>query len=76
VEIPQPAKVALTLPSRAIAGNVTPHEAFTGNKPSIVHFQIFRCKAYVHIPKEKQEKFTSTSLECTYIGYAKNQKAY
>ena len=31
----------------------TPFEAYTGNKPSIAHLQIFGCKAYVHIPQEK-----------------------
>ena len=64
------------LPTRSTAGNLTPHEAFIGDKLSIAHFCIFGCKAYAHIPKEKRDKFVSTSLECTFIGYAENCKAY
>jgi hypothetical protein len=64
------------LPSRAIHKKTTPHELFTGNKPSLAHLRIFGCKAYAHIPKEKCDKFAATSMECIYIGYAKNRKAY
>jgi hypothetical protein len=64
------------LPTRLTTGNLTLHEAFIGKKPSIVHFRIFGCKAYTHIPKKKRDKFASTSLECMFIGYAENRKAY
>jgi hypothetical protein len=64
------------LPTRSTTSNLTPHEAFIGDKPSIAHFCIFGCKAYAHIPKEKWDKFMSTLLECTFIGYTENRKAY
>jgi transposase InsO family protein len=42
------------VPTRAIPGDVTPHEAFTGNKSSVAHIRAFGCTARVHIPDEKQ----------------------
>jgi transposase InsO family protein len=38
------------VPTRAIAGDITPHEAFTGYKPSVAHLRTFGCNAHVHIP--------------------------
>jgi hypothetical protein len=64
------------LPSRSLDANVTPEEAFTGNKLSIAHLRIFGCKAYTHIPKDKQHKLDVKTMECTYIGYTANRKAY
>jgi hypothetical protein len=29
----------------------TPHEVWTGRKPSLTHLKVFGCDAYVHIPK-------------------------
>ncbi|TFY53550.1 hypothetical protein EVJ58_g9393 [Rhodofomes roseus] len=63
-------------PTRALPDNITPYEAWTGNKPSLAHLRIFGCKAYVHIPKEKRKKLDAKSVECTYLGYAEHRKAY
>lgn len=38
------------LPTRALDSNTTPHEAYTGNKPSLSHLRIFGCTAHAHIP--------------------------
>jgi transposase InsO family protein len=64
------------VPTRAIDGNITPHEAFTGNKPSVSHLRVFGCKAHVHIPDEKRQKLSVKSLECVNLGYAEHRKAY
>ena len=29
----------------------TPHEVWTGKKPSLSHLRVFGCDAYVHVPK-------------------------
>ena len=29
----------------------TPHEVWTGKKPSLSHIRVFVCDAYVHVPK-------------------------
>ena len=40
-----------------ILGWWMPHELWTdGHIPDISYFHIFRCKAYVHVPEDKQKK--------------------
>ncbi|CDO75139.1 hypothetical protein BN946_scf184772.g6 [Trametes cinnabarina] len=63
-------------PTRALAGDITPHEAYTGIKPSVAHIRPFGCKAYVHIPAKKRSKFDAKSLECVLLGYCKHKRAY
>ncbi|KAM4074653.1 hypothetical protein ACJW30_10G110200 [Castanea mollissima] len=36
--------------------NMKPEEAWSGRKPVVVHFRIFGCIAYAHIPDEKRRK--------------------
>ncbi|THG98316.1 hypothetical protein EW026_g3859 [Hermanssonia centrifuga] len=64
------------IPTRVLPDGVTPHEAYTGSKPSVAHLRVFGCKAHVHIPDEKRNKLDAKSLECTHLGYAENRKAY
>ena len=64
------------VPTHAIDGDLTPHKAFTGNKPSVAHLRIFGCRAHVHIPDEKQRKLDAKSIECIFLGFAENRKAY
>ena len=42
------------VPTHALDEDLTPHEAFTGNKPSVAHLRIFGCKAHVHVPDAKR----------------------
>ena len=56
--------------------STTPHEAYTGDKPSLAQLQIFGCKAYVHIPQEKHQKLDKKTLQCTYLGYSEHKKAF
>jgi hypothetical protein len=34
----------------------TPHEVWSGKKPSLQHLRVFGCDAYVHVPKENRSK--------------------
>jgi reverse transcriptase-like protein len=63
------------LPTQALT-DMTPKEAWSGNKPDVLHLRIFGCQAFMHIPKESQGKLTSKSLLCTFLGYAHNHSAY
>ncbi|CDO76034.1 hypothetical protein BN946_scf184818.g2 [Trametes cinnabarina] len=63
-------------PSRALGDDITPHEAFTGNKPSVAHIRPFGCKAFVHIPDEKRQKLDPKSLECVLVGWSASKRAY
>ena len=38
-------------PTKALS-NITPEEAWTGEKPSIVHLRSFGCKVYMHVPSQ------------------------
>ena len=64
------------IPTHAIDGDLTPHEAFTGNKPSVTHLKVFGCTAHIHVPDEKRRKLDAKSVECTLLGFAENRKAY
>ena len=63
-------------PSRSLADDITPHEAFTGNKPSLAHIRTFGCKCWVHIPDELRKKLDAKSVECRFLGYASNRRAF
>jgi hypothetical protein len=63
------------VPTRAL-DDLTPEEAWSGNKPDISALRIFGSRAYVHIPDKHRSKLAAKSLLCTFIGYAKNRKAF
>ena len=35
--------------------NITPEEAWNWHQPTVDHFRVFGCIAYVHVPDEKEE---------------------
>jgi transposase InsO family protein len=39
-----------------ILKDMTPKEAFSGNKPNLKHLRIFGCHVYIHIPKDKKKR--------------------
>ena len=47
----------------------TPHEVWTGKKPSLSHLRVFVYDAYVHVPKENRTKLDSKFERCIFIGY-------
>jgi hypothetical protein len=56
--------------------NITPEEAWSGNKPDISDLRVFGARAFVHIPESQRKKLESRSLICTFIGLARQRKAY
>jgi len=48
--------------------NKTPEEAWSGFKPSIDHFRVFRCVSHVHIPNYKRTKLDDKSVRCVLLG--------
>ena len=64
------------VPMCALDEDLTPHKAFTGNKPSVTHLRIFGCKAHVHVPDAKWRKLNTKSIECIFLSFAENHKAY
>jgi hypothetical protein len=55
---------------------ITPEEKFTGKKPDVSHFIVFRCITYVHVPDEKMSKLDPKAEKCIFIGYSLEQKGY
>jgi hypothetical protein len=54
----------------------TPHEVWTGKKPSLTHLKVFGCEAYVHVPKENKSKLDKKDEKCIFIGYKDGLKGY
>ena len=54
----------------------TPHEVWTGKKPSLSHLRVFGCDAFVHVPKDKRNKLDSKAEKCIFIGYKDGVKGY
>ena len=63
------------VPTRALSGGI-PYTKWSGNSPDLSRFHIFGCKAYVHVPDEKRRKLDSKTVQCVFIGYVANKKAY
>ena len=61
--------------TKALKGQ-TPHEAYSGKKPSVSHFQTFGCECYVHVLDVDRNKLQPKSNKCIFLGYSDEQKAY
>jgi hypothetical protein len=62
-------------PSSSLDGK-TPHEVWTGKKPSLTHLMVFGCDAYAHVPKENTSKIDKRDEKCIFIGYKDGLKGY
>jgi hypothetical protein len=54
----------------------TPHEVWTGKKPSLELLRVFDCDAYVHVPKENKSKLYNQYEKCIFICYKDGVKGY
>lgn len=59
-----------------VVKNQTLEEAWSGSKPSVEHFRVFRCVAHVHIPDVKRTKLDAKSFTCVLLGVIEESKAY
>jgi hypothetical protein len=59
----------------AVAGG-TPFEAWHNRKPNLCHLRVFRCLAFIHVPKEKIRKWDSKATQGIIIGYCLTTKQY
>ena len=58
-------------------GYKTPFEALRKSKPSVAHFRVFGCGAYVFLPEEVRVNTLVPKLELmTFIGFAEGIKGY
>ena len=63
-------------PTKALPGNLTPFEYWFGCTPNLSYLKVFGCKTHVLVPKEKRRKLDSHSLECIFLGYSNESRAY
>ncbi|MCO5607010.1 hypothetical protein L7F22_061201 [Adiantum nelumboides] len=56
--------------------DMTPFQAYYGRKPTVLHFRVFWCSAFVHIPKEKRQKLDFKSKKLLFLGYSAESDAY
>jgi transposase InsO family protein len=56
--------------------DITPFEAFYGNKPDVSALRVFGCVAYALTPKELRQKLEPTSQRGRMVGYEPHSKAY
>lgn len=68
-------KVINSVPCKG-TGKISPHEAWSGNKPDLNEFKVFGCKAFAHVPGAKRKKLDDKAQEYVFVGYATEQKGY
>ena len=51
-------------PTASIASGKTPFELWHKQQPSVAHFRVFGCTAYVHIKKDKRQQLAPHSQKC------------
>jgi O-phosphoseryl-tRNA(Cys) synthetase len=76
VEPVDTAKYLLNMSSSSVLVDTTPHEVWSGKKPSVSHLKVFGYDAFVHVPKEKRSKLDKKEVKCIFIGYKEGMKGY
>ncbi|GAB2283339.1 hypothetical protein Dimus_017856, partial [Dionaea muscipula] len=56
--------------------NLTPQEAWSGNRPKVHHLRVFGSRVFAHIPAQLRKKLDDRSKEYVFIGYDTSSKGY
>jgi hypothetical protein len=56
--------------------DMTPFEAWTGDKPYVTHFHIFGSRTWTHIPSKKRKALDPHSTPCIFFGNLDDAKGY
>ena len=62
-------------PSAPLEFNV-PKKVWTGKEISYNHLKVFRCKAFIHVPKEQRSKLDDKAIPCILTGYGNEELDY
>ncbi len=62
-------------PSSILRGK-TAKELWTEKPPNVEHLRVFGCRAWVHIPRERRDKWDPKANELTFVGYEEHTKGY
>src|SRR5260370_24647264 len=66
----------LIVPHSTLPNGSSPHEHWTGNKPSVSTICTFSCKATFFIPEKQCNKLSSQSTTGIHLGLATGKKAF
>uniref|UniRef100_M1AR77 Integrase catalytic domain-containing protein n=1 Tax=Solanum tuberosum TaxID=4113 RepID=M1AR77_SOLTU len=56
--------------------DITPEEAWSGEKPLVDYFRVFGCVGYVHIPDARRTKLEDKSVSCVLFKVSDESKGY
>lgn len=57
-------------------GEVTPEEAWTGERPRGDHLRVFGCEAHAYVHRHDRNKLDSKSKKCYFVGYTEDSRSY
>lgn len=60
-------------PTKAVK-NITPYEAWFGEKPRVDNLRVLGSTVYEHIAKDERGKLDSKAQKCVLLGYGSEQK--
>ena len=65
-------------PASALPGDITPYEAYFGNKPNLGFLRVWGCRAAAHVPDQLRSKtdWSTKSTECIFIGYSETENLF
>lgn len=55
---------------------MTPFEAWTGEKPNVDHLRVFGCTVYGHVPKDERKKLDPKAKKCILLVCGTETKEY
>ncbi|THH14262.1 hypothetical protein EUX98_g9630, partial [Antrodiella citrinella] len=64
------------LPTASLPNHTTPYELAYKKKPTIVHFRVFGCRAYVLVQKDQRRSLEPHSVPCIFLGYPEGYKGW
>ena len=65
-------------PTRAL-NNITPYEAWRGEKPNLSHLRVFGCRAFMYLHKQQRSstsKLAARAMPGIFVGYSNEAKAW
>ena len=60
----------------SVVKDMTPQEAWSGEKHFMEFFRVFGCIAFIHVPEARRTKLEDRSVPCVLLGVSEESKAY
>jgi transposase InsO family protein len=69
-------KVLNMLPSTALPPDTTPYKIIKKRKPDYAPLQVFGCRAFAHVGKDKHKSLDSHTMPCVFLGYPEDYRGW